>query len=159
MPPIPTWLHFQTKGGIFIGFRCVFICISFLGGVQPKWTDALNGEGAIRFVLRHVSFARWARITRWRFVSSARGFEDLKTKIFAIYFTFPLLALFSPVCSFSLLSVLWWVSLYFLSLFFDLLFSKTLDPPYPSLRNFFVGVCRVAESEGRPIFFWGFDSG
>jgi hypothetical protein len=32
-------------------------------------------------------------------------------------------------------------------------FFRALDPPYPSLRNFFVGVCRVAESEDRPIFF------
>ena len=43
--------------------------------------------------------------------------------------------------------------MYFLSLFSDLLFSRTLDPPYHSLGNFFVGVCRVAESEGRPICF------
>ena len=43
--------------------------------------------------------------------------------------------------------------MYFLSLFSNLLFYRTLDPPYSSLRNFFVGVCRVAESEGRPICF------
>ncbi len=34
--------------------------------------------------------------------------------------------------------------------FFDLDFSVALDP---SFRNFFVGVCRIAESEGRPVDF------
>ena len=37
--------------------------------------------------------------------------------------------------------------------FFDLFFLVTLDPSHPSFRNFFVGVCRIAESEGRSMDF------
>ena len=84
-----------------------------------------------------------------RFVSSTAVFECLKRKfLFFLCFIFPLLlrhvalvffgfSLF-PVSSFVFLLFPIWVSLI------------TLDH---SLRNFFVGVCRVAESEGRPVDF------
>ena len=99
-----------------------------------------------------MSFVRWARITRWCFISSARSFEDLKQK-FSLFISFSL-----PWHSFlrCVLSPDFQFSGEFpctFSLFFRFTFSSTLDPPYPSLRNFFVGVCRVAESEGRPICF------
>ncbi len=35
----------------------------------------------------------------------------------------------------------------------DLVFLVALDPSHSSFRNFFVGVCRVAESEGRAVDF------
>ncbi len=37
--------------------------------------------------------------------------------------------------------------------FFDLFFLVTLDLSHSSFRNFFVGVCRIAESEGRSVDF------
>ena len=37
--------------------------------------------------------------------------------------------------------------------FFDLFFLVTLDPSHLSFRNFFVGVCRIVESEGRSMDF------
>jgi hypothetical protein len=40
----------------------------------------LNGEVTVWFVFQRVSSIHWARIAKQRFVSSARGFGDLKTK-------------------------------------------------------------------------------
>ena len=67
----------------------IYVHIFFEKRTVKKSIEALNGEGAVRFIFRHVSFARWVRITKWRFILSTRGFEHLKTKIFAICFTFP----------------------------------------------------------------------
>ena len=110
---------------------------------------ALNGEVTVWFVFRHMSSIHWARIAKQRFVSSARGFGDLKTKKkfhlsqFPSFGIFTLVHfLFSSFCfPMSSLAFLWFS------------FSITLDPLHSSLRNFFVGVCRVAESEGRAICF------
>jgi hypothetical protein len=44
----------------------------------------------------------------------------------------------------------------FLLFFSDLVFPAVLDPSYFSLKRFFVGVCRVAESEGRVLDLGGF---
>ena len=63
----------------------------FFGRCAAEMNRCIKWWGVVLFVFRHVSFARWARITRWRFVSSSRCFEDLKTK-------------FSPFIS---LSVFW----------------------------------------------------
>jgi hypothetical protein len=65
----------RTTDGILIGFWCVFMYISFLGGVQPKSIEALNGKMAVRSAFWHVSIVYWVCITRWRFVSTARGFS------------------------------------------------------------------------------------
>ena len=56
-------------------FRRVIIYISFLGGVQPKSIDTLNGEVTVRSTFRHVSVIRWVRIVRRRLVSFAKGFS------------------------------------------------------------------------------------
>jgi hypothetical protein len=56
-------------------FRRVIIYISFLGGVQPKSIDALNGEVTVRSIFQHVSVIRWARIEKRRLISSAKGFS------------------------------------------------------------------------------------
>ena len=49
--------------------------ISFLGGVQPKSIKTLNGKMAVRSAFWHVSIVYGVHITRWRFVSTARGFS------------------------------------------------------------------------------------
>ena len=88
---------------------------------------------------------------KWRFVSSPCDFEDLKRKKF--YFIFPSFGALSSG-AFSLPTInspVSFLEVYFLFLRFT--FFRALNPPYPSLRNFFVGVCRVAESEDRPICF------
>ena len=91
-----------------------------------------------------------AHTTRRLLISSNRGFDGLKTKNFLIYFIFPPLTLFySDALSLSSLSFP--VSFFAFLLRFSFLIA--LDPSYSSLRNFFVGVCRVAESEGRPVCF------
>ena len=82
-----------------------------------------------------------------RFV--CRGFKCLKTEEFSICFIFPPLVwrIVSPSessfsgefpCPFS---------------FSGLVFLVALDSLYPSFRIFFVGVCRIAESESRAVDF------
>ena len=67
--------YIRTTDGIFIGFWYIFMYISFLGGVQPKSIKTLNGKMAVRSAFWHVSIVYGVRITRWRFVSTARGFS------------------------------------------------------------------------------------
>jgi hypothetical protein len=105
-----------------------------------------------------VSFIHWARLAKRRFVSHARGFQLFKPEemVFVVlsHFVFFLsLLLTAPPRLFLLflLSLLSPVSPPHSFSFSDLgSFFATLDH---SLRNFFLGVCRTAESEGRPISF------
>ncbi len=92
-----------------------------------------------------MSFIHWASIAKRHFVSSAKGFSDLKTEFFFICFIFPPLA-FLSWCIISLLSFLVRFS-------FRFNFSVALDPSNSLFRNFFVGVCHIDESKGRAVHF------
>ena len=145
------WLRLDDGWNTYKFSARIYIHI-FFGRCAVVINRRIKCEVAVRFAFRHVSFVCRARITRWCFVSSARNFEDLKPKFFSIYFTFPPLAFFPLVCSLSRLLVFRWVFLHSFP-FLRFIFSIALDPLHPSLRNFFVGVCRVSKSEGRPICF------
>ena len=108
---------------------------------------------AVWLTFRHVSLVCWAHITRWCFVSSARNFEGLKPKTLFIFTSLPLLWRLFPRCVFSPDPQFSGEFSCTLLLFFRFILSIALDPLYPSFRNFFVGVCRVVESEGRLIYF------
>ena len=113
---------FWTMGGISTRFWLVLSAYLFREVCSRKSLEALNGEGAVQFAFRHVSFACWARDTKWCFVSSARGFEDLKRKK-----KFHFASFFPPLVCFSLVRFLS-PSLHFSGEFFLSVFFSGLVP-------------------------------
>jgi hypothetical protein len=95
---------------------------------------------------------RWARLAKRRFVSYTRGFGLFKPGEEA-FFVLSLLHFFLSLCSavFVLAPLSFSGESFSFSFFLRfVVFFATLDH---SLRNFFLGVCRTVESEGRPISF------
>ena len=80
------------------------------------------------------------------------GVLVLKIENFFVFFIFPPLAYLSWCLVFPSKSSF---SSEFLCPFFfsNLVFLVALDPSHFSFRRFFVGVCRIAESEGRAVDF------
>jgi hypothetical protein len=72
MPPIPSWLRFGRRIEYLRVFWRVFGGYLFREARSRKSIEALNGEEAVQSAFRHVLLVRWARVTKRRFVSSAR---------------------------------------------------------------------------------------
>ena len=72
--PILLWSHFGRRTEYLQAFGANLCEYLFREAHNQKSIKALNGEEAIQFAFQHVSFARWAHVTKWHFVSSTRGF-------------------------------------------------------------------------------------
>jgi hypothetical protein len=73
MPPIPMWSRMDDGWNSYRFLARNYV--SFLGGMQPKSIEALNGEVTVWFSFGHVSIIHWARVVRRFHASFSRGFS------------------------------------------------------------------------------------